>query len=66
MEKRITPAMMAEAIGIPVQTIRVGLQAGAFDFGTAFQPSGRNYTYVIYPEKARETVGDEVMRKWGF
>lgn len=62
--KRITPAMMAEALGVPVQTIRVGLQQGVFDFGVAMRANGKKYTYIIYPEAARAVVGDEQMEAW--
>ncbi len=66
MGKRITPAMMADAMGVPVQAIRIGLQQQKFNFGAAMQPSGGKYTYVIFPEKAREVVGSEKLREWGF
>ncbi len=64
--KKITPAMMAEALGVPVQAIRVGLQLGKLDFGAAMQPSGKKYTYIIYPEKAREILGSEKLQEWGY
>lgn len=64
--KRITPAMIAEAMGVPVQAIRVGLQQGVFNFGTAIQQSGQKYSYIIYPEKAREIVGAEKLKEWGY
>lgn len=63
--KRITPTMMAEALGIPPQTIRVGLQAGAFDWGECFKPTGRNYTYVIYPDKVAPLVSEKYKKEWG-
>lgn len=66
MGKRITPAMMAEAMSVPVQAIRIGLQTGRLNFGAALQPSGGKYTYVIFPEKAREVVGAEKLKEWGF
>ena len=64
--RRITPAMMAEALGVPVQAIRVGLQQQALDFGAAFKQSGGKYTYIIYPDKARAAVGTEKMTEWGY
>lgn len=65
--KRITPEMMAEALGIPTQTVRIGLQREAFDFGKAFKQSGKyQYTYVIYPEKARAILGDKILAEWGY
>lgn len=66
MGKRITPAMMAEAMSVPVQVVRIGLQQGKLSFGAAMQPSGGKFTYVIFPEKAREVVGAEKLKEWGF
>ena len=63
--KRITTQMMAEALGMPPQTIRVGLQAGAFEWGTCFKPKGKNYTYVIYPEKVKNLVPEKYQKEWG-
>lgn len=64
--KRITPAMMAEAMGVPTQAIRLGLQCGHLTFGVAMHQTTKKYTYIIYPEKAREIVGDEKMAEWGY
>lgn len=64
--RKITPAMMAEAMGIQAQAIRLGLQQGIFDFGVAMQQSGKKYTYIIFPEKAREAVGSEKLKEWGY
>ena len=63
--KRITPKMMEEAIGVPVQTIRVGLQAGAFDWGTCYKPKGKNFVYIIYPDKVKSLVPEKYKRDWG-
>lgn len=63
---KISPAMMAEALGVPTQAIRVGLQKGSLNFGVAMQQTGKQYTYIIFPEKAREIVGDEKLKEWGF
>ena len=64
--RKITPAMMAEAMGMPAQAIRLGLQQGVLNFGVAMQQSGRKYTYIIFPEKAREIVGAEKLTEWGY
>ena len=64
--KKITPAMMGEALGVPAQAIRVGLQKGALEWGTAFIHSGKQYTYFIYPEKVRAILGDEKLKEWGY
>ena len=64
--KKISPAMIAEAIGVPAQAIRIGLQKGVLNFGVAMKQTGKQYTYIIYPEKAREIVGDEKLKEWGY
>lgn len=64
--KRITVAMMAEAMGVQAQAIRLGLQLGKLDFGIAMQQTTKKYSYIIYPEKAREIVGDKQMAEWGY
>lgn len=62
--RRITPEMMGQAMGVPAQAIRVGLQQGKLNFGTAYKQTGNQYTYVIYPEAAREVVGDKIFNSW--
>lgn len=64
--KKITPDMMAEAMGTTAQTIRAGLRQGIFNFGVAMKQSGTQHTYIIFPEKAREIVGTEKLREWGY
>lgn len=61
--KRITPEMMGKAMGVPTQAIRVGLQQGKLNFGVAYKQTGNQYTYVIYPEAARATIGDAAYRR---
>lgn len=63
---RITPEMFGSAVGMDAQAVRVSMQKGYLDIGLAYKPSGRNYTYVIYPEKARAIVGDKQMEAWGY
>lgn len=58
MEIRITPEMMGRALGVPTQAIRVGLQQEKLHFGVAYKQTGNEYTYVIFPELARQTLGD--------
>lgn len=62
MEIRITPEMMGKALGIPTQAVRVGLQQEKLHFGVAYKQGGERcgrYTYVIFPEAARLTLGDK-------
>lgn len=58
---RITPAMMGDALGVPVQTIRVGIQQGIFDFGVIVKKNPKQFrcNYIIIPELARQTLGEE-------
>lgn len=61
--KKITPKMVGEAMGVNPQAIRVGMQKGVLDLGDCFKQSGNNYTYVIYPEKARKYMGNTAFTK---
>lgn len=58
---RITPEMVGRALGVPAQAIRVGLQQNKLPFGAAYKQleGGKRYTYVIYPEAVRQTIGEE-------
>ena len=58
-EIRITPEMMGNALGVPTQAVRVGLQQEKLHFGVAYKQTGGQYTYVIFPEAARQTLGDD-------
>lgn len=64
--RKITVAMMAEAMGVQPQAIRLGLQLKKLDFGVAMQQTTKKYSYIIFPEKAREIVGDKQMAEWGY
>lgn len=66
MAKKITPAMVGEALGYTAQAIRVAMQQQKLDLGTAYKPTGREYVYIIYPEKVRAIVGETKMREWGY
>lgn len=58
VEIRITPEMMGNALGVPTQAVRVGLQQEKLHFGVAYKQTSNQYTYVIFPEAARQTLGD--------
>lgn len=64
--KKITVPMMADAMGVQAQAIRLGLQCGHLTFGIAMKQTTDQYSYIIYPEKAREIVGDKQMAEWGY
>ena len=50
---------IAKALGVSPETVRVGLQLGMYEFGTAFKKPGRqNYTYTLYPKKCEELIGE--------
>lgn len=61
--KKITPQMIGKAMGMNPQAIRVGMQQGVLDLGECFKQSGSNYTYLIYPEKARQYMGNTAYTK---
>lgn len=52
-------------LGVTPQSVRIGLQRGAFPFGTAFKTkeTNRTFNYVIYPEKLKEYAGEERFNK---
>lgn len=55
---------VADALSVSSETVRAGLQLGVYPFGTAFRQDGsKRYTYVLYPKKVREYVGDELLEK---
>lgn len=61
MKEKIRPKDVADALGISVQAVRVGLQQGRFPFGTAIKTSETKYTYAIYPRAFEEYVGKVVI-----
>lgn len=60
MKDKIKPKDVADALGISVQAVRIGLQQGKFPFGTAIKTSEAKYTYAIYPKAFEEYVGKAV------
>ena len=60
MKGKIKPKDVAEALGISVQAVRVGLQQGRFPFGTAIKTSETKFTYAIFPKAFEEYVGKVV------
>ena len=64
---KYNPEYVPETIGVPdvakrlgktEQHIRVLLQKGMLPFGRAEKLNGRNYTYIIFPEKFRTYCGE--------
>ena len=51
--------IVAQKLGISPQTLRFGLQQGAFPFGTAIK-CNKEYAYVLYPKMVKEVVGVEI------
>ena len=58
---KIKVSEAAKMLGVTDQFVRVVLQLGAFEFGTAFKKNDRSrtYSYVIYPEKLKKAVGED-------
>ena len=57
---------VAGMLGVSPQCVRIGLQRGAFPFGTAYKArkNSPQYTHVIFPGKLREYVGEDIYTKW--
>ena len=51
--KKITPADVAEALGVSSDLVRLFLREGKFPFGTAVKHDER-YSYIIFPERFRK------------
>lgn len=64
VEKKIQPKDVAEALGISVQSARVGLQKGTFPFGWAIRKSTR-YVYAISPKLFDEYLGRAAQKEEG-
>lgn len=61
---RITCQGVADALGIPVQTLRVAMQFDAYPFGKVIKkPGSSKYSYFFYPEEVRRVLGDELYNK---
>lgn len=58
MNSTMTVREAAGLLRIDPQTLRVGIQRGAFPFGAAFKrPGSEQFTYVIYRPKFEELTG---------
>ena len=49
---------VSKSLGISVESLRLGLRKGVFPFGTAYQTDKGLWTYVLYPEKIKEYIGE--------
>lgn len=47
--KKITPAEAGAILGLNQETVRIGLQQHAFDFGTAIKHKSGRWSYHIAP-----------------
>lgn len=61
METKLKPKDVADALGISVQAVRVGLQKGTFPFGWAIKTSETRFTYAISPKLFEEYLGKKGM-----
>lgn len=53
---KLTVKQAADILNMDVQSLRVGIQQGAFPFGTAYKV-GKRFTYFINPKKFEEYTG---------
>lgn len=56
---KLTVKQAADILNMDVQSLRVGIQKGAFPFGTAFKV-GKRFTYFINPKKFEEYTGVKI------
>lgn len=61
MAKNRDVEQVAHALGISPQTVRFGLQQGAFPFGTAVKCE-KGWSYILYPQSVKEVIGIELGR----
>lgn len=54
---KISTQEVADALGISVQTVRIGLQRGRLPIGWAIQGTGKKYTYAISKKLFEEYLG---------
>ena len=55
---RMPLKIAAKALAVDPQTLRIMLQQGIVNYGSAFKrPGSRTYTYVISPKKFYEETG---------
>lgn len=59
MKNKIKPKDVADALGISVQAVRVGLQQGTFPFGWAIKTSESRFTYAISEKLFKEFLMEE-------
>ena len=63
MDKKITPQIVANALNISPQAVRIGLQQGTLPFGWAIKTSEKRYTYAISPKLFYEYLGERTCVK---
>ena len=61
MVRKVPTDVAAKVIGKAVDFIRLGLQQGRFEFGTAVQTGKNRWSYHICPKKLAEYSGFPLM-----
>lgn len=62
---KVTPAHIADIMGVSPQFVRCGLRANKWDWGDAVQMNGKTYTYYVYWKKFKVWWGvDEKVKKF--
>lgn len=64
MIKTMTPDDCRNYCDLHPQLIREMLKAGRADFGSAVNPTGKRWRYVIIPSKFFEWLGTDVPKEW--
>lgn len=62
--RTMTPEDCSKYCDLAPQYIREMLKAGEGDFGTAFNPTGKRWRYVVIPSKFFAWLGVNVPKEW--
>lgn len=65
MKKKIKTADVANALGVDAQFLRHVIESGKVDFGICIASGkSKRRTFIYYPEKLREILGDKIVDEW--
>ena len=57
-KRTLTIQQTAKLLDKPPQSIRLGLQRGAFSFGSAWKGEGKEFIYVVYRKALENLIGE--------
>lgn len=62
--KYMCPADITPYTDVPPQAIREGMKAKILDIGFVINPSGKRYSYYIWPQKFFDWLGIPIPIEW--